>query len=217
MPCDIMYGNMHNVLPQSYRCYCAYVDHLRTTMVDSYEIASECLKTAALRQKRMHDADTVPRQFKEGDWVLFYRKQLGDRTLCSGWTGPHVVVKKLGDANYRLQTKPDGPTKIVHVDNLMIHKTMEDVPNWITERLSEDRNKQVQTDNELGRDDEAPITIAAEPISHEVLRRGKPLRGPAPPSVRWSRRLASKKVPNYVCLYMSIPHKKGKPKPKPPI
>ena len=108
MPCDIMYGNMHNVLPQSYRCYCAYVDHLRTTMVDSYETAFECLKTAALRQKWMHDSDTVPRKFEEGDWVLFYYKQLGDRTLCSGWTGPHVVVKKLGDANYSLQTKPDG-------------------------------------------------------------------------------------------------------------
>ena len=68
---------------------------------------------------------TVPGKFEEGDWVLFYHKELGDRTLCSGWTEPHVVVKKLGDANYRLQTKPDGPTKVVHVDNLMIHKTFQ--------------------------------------------------------------------------------------------
>ena len=83
MPCDIMYGNMHNVLPQSYRCYCAYVDHLRTTMVDSYEIASECLKTAALRQKQTHNADTVPRQFNEGD---------GYCSTENSWETEHFVV-----------------------------------------------------------------------------------------------------------------------------
>ena len=44
-----------------------------------------------------------------------------------------MVDKKLGDANYRLQKKPDIPTKVVHIDKLMIRKTVEDILNWITE------------------------------------------------------------------------------------
>ena len=212
MPCDVMYGNLHNILSQSYRCYCAYVDQLRMTMVDSYEIAHDCLQKAELRQKQMQDLDTVPRQFEEGDWVLFYRKQLVDKRLTSGWTGHQVVVKKLRNTNYRLQRKCNGPTKVVHIDNLMIHKTEEDIPNWITKRLCTD-NKQVQTEQVLGRDDEA----SEQPISHEVLRQGTPLCGPTPLSVRLSSRLASKKRPNYVCFYMSILHTKGNPKLRAPV
>jgi hypothetical protein len=62
MPCDIMYGNMTNKIPQSHVCYCAYVDDLRTKMMSSYKIASDCLKTTAIRQKRIHDSNTVQRR-----------------------------------------------------------------------------------------------------------------------------------------------------------
>jgi hypothetical protein len=123
MPCDIVYGNMTNKQPQIYSCYYSYVDDLRNKMVTSYQIASNCLKSSALRQKRIHDCNTVPRQFSEGDWVLFYQKRLASQTLTSGWTGPHVIVRKVGDSTYRIQTKPGGPIKVVNVDNLMIHCT----------------------------------------------------------------------------------------------
>ena len=132
---------------QSYRCYYAYVDQLQMTMVDSYEIAHDCLQKVVLRQK-----------------------QLAEKILNSGWTGPHMAVKMLSDATNRLQVKPNGPIKVMHVDNLMIHNTEEDVPNWIIKRLNTN-TKQVQTENELGSDDEVPDSTAIEqPKCHEVLR-----------------------------------------------
>jgi hypothetical protein len=208
MPCDIMYGNMTNKIPQTHECYCAYVDDLRSKMVNSYKIASDCLKTTAIRQKRIHDSNTVPRQFKEGDWVLFYHKRLANQTLTSGWTGPHVVVKKVGDSTYKIQSKPEGPTKVVNVDNLMPHVTREIVPNWILDRKI-DQPEVNRIDNQH-KEKLIQVSLNKQHIAvnrKEIPRATQPPRGPTARPVRRSSRLASKNQVKYVCLYFSMPVK----------
>jgi hypothetical protein len=206
MPCDIMYGNMTNKIPRSHACYCAYVDDLRSKMVNSYKIASDCLKTTAIRQKRIHDSNTVPRQFNEGDWVLFYHRRLANQTLTSGWTGPHVVVKKIGDSTYKIQSKPEGPTKVVNVDNLMPHVTREIVPNWII-----DRKIDKPDENRIANQQKEMRTQVSRNKQHLAVKRKEipgaiqPPRGPTARSVRRSSRLASKDKVKYVCLYFSMP------------
>jgi hypothetical protein len=177
-----MYGNMTNKKPQSHACYCAYVDDLLTKMVTSYKIASDCLQTTALRQKRIHECNTLPRQFKEGDWVLFYHKRLASQTLTSGTTGPHVIVRKIGDSTYRIQSKPDRPTIVVNVDNLMNHVTKDFVPNWILDR------KVLSAENDLTNDDKQKKNIAQQQqndiITKRIPRATQPLHVPTARPVR---------------------------------
>jgi hypothetical protein len=205
MPCDIVNGNMTNKQQESYSCYCSYVDDLRTKMVTSYEIASNWLKTSALRQKRIYDSNTVPRQFLEGDWVLFYHKRLASQTLMSGWNGQHLIVSKVGDSTYRIQTKSGGPTKVMNVDNLMIHGKREPVPNWITDKQKSSLGcPLIHNDKQVDSDMSSPKQSCT--TQKPTFQRSKQsLCVPTAQPVRQSSRLASRKAAKYVCLYFNIP------------
>ncbi len=73
---------------------------------------------ATTRQKMYYDRDTNPRQFKKGDWIIYWHKPTDLPTLCSGWTGPYVVIEKVSVIDYRIQLT--GPSKVVHVDQLIL-------------------------------------------------------------------------------------------------
>jgi hypothetical protein len=118
-------------------------------------------------------------QFKEGDWVLFYLKRLANQTLTSGWTGPHVIVKKVGDSTYKIQSKPEGSTKVVNVDNLMPHVTREIVPNWILDRKV--LNAEVDSINDDNKDKLTEISRNKQHVnakSNEIPKATQPLCGP---------------------------------------
>ena len=145
LPCDIMYSSTHRrVEAPTFRCHCYYVSDLRKRMIRCHEIARQTAGIAAARQRRIHDEETAPRAFREGDFVWFYEKRLGSRPLCMGWTGVHVITQKLGPANYRIQRREGGKSKVVHVDNLRLHN--DQIPsNWIKER-NKPSDRAVQTD-----------------------------------------------------------------------
>ncbi len=75
---------------------------------------------AAVRQKVYYDRDTTPRHFKKGDWVIYWQKPTAMQTLSSSWTGPFVVAEKVSEVDNRIHLHPDGSSKVVHVDQLIL-------------------------------------------------------------------------------------------------
>ncbi len=150
MPVDLIYGyqnsgrRLHN-----YDCYCNYVEDLQNSLIDAYFRTRTCLGEAANRQKKYYDRDTTPRHFKKGDWVIYWHKPTAMQTLSSGWTGPSLVMEKVSVVDYRIQMNPTGPSKVVHVDQLILDPCHQDRANWVRDELArhiEERVIDVGTD-----------------------------------------------------------------------
>ncbi len=58
------------------------------------------------------------------------------QTLYSGWTGPFVVTEKGSVVDCRIQLHPEGPSKVVHVDQLILDPCHQDRANWIRDKLA---------------------------------------------------------------------------------
>ncbi len=71
------------------------------------------------------------------------------QTLSSGWTGPFVVTEKVSVVDNRIQMNPTGPSKVVHVDQLIVDPCHQDRANWVRDELArciEERVIDVGTD-----------------------------------------------------------------------
>ncbi len=195
MPVDLIYGlpnsrrRLHN-----YDCYCNYVEDLRNSMIDAYFRTRTCLGEAANRQKMYYDRDTSPRHFKKGDWVIYWHKPTAIQTLSSGWTGPFVVTEKVSVVDYRIQMNPTGPSKVVHVDQLILDPWHQDRANWVRDELArriEERVIEVGTDPIESRMMTVGVSIACQtsdtdPIANDnialtstVHRSSRPKRKPS--------------------------------------
>ncbi len=65
------------------------------------------------------------------------------QTLSSGWTFPFVVAEKVSVVDYRIKLCPDGSSKVVHVDELILYLCHQERTNWITEELAHKTDKKV--------------------------------------------------------------------------
>ncbi len=130
MPVDLIYGSpnsgrrLHN-----YDCYCNYVEDLRNSLIDAYFRTRTCLGEAANRQQMYYDK-------KKEDWVIYWHKPTAMQTLSSGWTGPFVVTEKASVVDYSIQMNPTGPSKVVHVDQLILDPCHQHRANWVREELA---------------------------------------------------------------------------------
>ncbi len=95
-----------------------------------------CFGKAANRQKMYYNRDTSPCHFKKGDWVIYWHKPTAMQTLSSGWYGPFVVTEKVSVVDYRIQMNPTGPSKVVHVDQLILDPYHQDRANWVRDELA---------------------------------------------------------------------------------
>ncbi len=53
------------------------------------------------------------------------------QTLSSGWTGLFIVTENVSVVNYRVQLSPTGPSKVLHVDQLILDNCHQDRANLI--------------------------------------------------------------------------------------
>ncbi len=90
-----------------------------------------------------YDRDTAPHHFKKGDWVIYWHKPIAMQTLSSGWTGPYVVIEKFSVVDYRIKLNPTGPSKVVHVDQLILDSCHQDRANWVRDELARKIDKRV--------------------------------------------------------------------------
>ncbi len=58
------------------------------------------------------------------------------QTLSSGWTGPFIVTEKVSVVDNRIQLHPDGSSKVVHVDQLILDPCYQERTNWIRDELA---------------------------------------------------------------------------------
>ncbi len=143
-PVDLIYGTPKSRIHlTNYECFCSYVEELRNSLVDAYFRTRKYLGDAAVRQKMYYDRDTAPHHFKNGDWVIYWHKPTAMRTLSSGWTGPFVVTENVSVVVYRIQLHPEGPTKVVHVDQLFLDPCHQDRANWIRDKLARKTDERV--------------------------------------------------------------------------
>ncbi len=144
MPVDLIYGSLNSRRRlQNYDCYCNYVEDLRNSMVDAYFRTTTCLGEAANRQKMYYDTDTTLRHFKKGDWVIYWHKPTAMQTLSSGWTGPFLITEKVSVVDYRIQLNPTKPSKVVHVDQLILDPCHQDRANWVRDELARQIDQRV--------------------------------------------------------------------------
>ncbi len=101
-------------------------------MVYAYFRKRKCLGDAAAREKMYYDRDTAPHNFKKGDSVIYWHKPTTMQTLSSGCTNPFIVTEKVYVVAYRVQLNPTGPSKVVHVDQLILDPCHQDRAKWIS-------------------------------------------------------------------------------------
>ncbi len=87
--------------------------------------------------------DTAPCHFKKGDWVIYWHKPTIMQTLSSWWTGPFIVTENVSVVDYRVKLSPTGPTKVVHMDQLILDPCHQDRTNWIRDELARQIDKRV--------------------------------------------------------------------------
>ena len=116
LPIDLMFPS--NAPFPTYRCRTEYVEWVKQTIQNNFELARVNLRAAAQRQKRYYDERTKQRQFDIGDWVLrFYPPNLRNK-LQSPYIGPYLVINKPGEVTYIIQRDPSQKPVTIHVDHL---------------------------------------------------------------------------------------------------
>ncbi len=134
-------------------------------MVDAYLRTRKCLGDAATRQNMYYDRDTAPRHFKRGDWVIYWHKPNAMQTLSSGWTGPYVVIEKVSVIDYRISLTPTGPSKVIHVAQLILDPCHQDRANWLRGELArqiDERVIDVDTDPIVSPQTTVGVSIACQ-------------------------------------------------------
>ena len=132
LPAEIIFGSS-TPLGNEISNYGDYVNHLRTKMQKTYEVARAHLKSAARRQKQNYDAKTSFHNYSVGDrvWFLTDMGQLNvtPKLRCL-YEGPYLVVIKHNDLNYTIQLDGSGRKKLIHHNRLKPYGR-DSEPRWM--------------------------------------------------------------------------------------
>ncbi len=205
MHVDLIYGSPNSRRHlNNYKCYCSYVEELRNTMVDAYFKTRKCLGDEAVRQKMYYDRNTTPHHFKKGDCVIYWHKLTTVQTLSSGRTGLFVVTEKGSVVDYWIQLHPDRPSKVVHVDQLILDPCHQDRVNMIRDKLA----RHV---------DETVIDVGTDPIQPQQMTVGVSIacqtsdtdpivvsNDKVAPTITVHRRSRRKRKPHHLFYYLQI-------------
>jgi hypothetical protein len=112
-----------------------YAFQLQETLVKAHEVARKNLKKHAAYRKKYYDTKAKARQLERGQlvWLHDPTKKPGICSkLANRWKGPYIVVKRLDDLTYLIQTSPRKPIKAVHIDRLLPYLG-EAQPKWMAD------------------------------------------------------------------------------------
>jgi hypothetical protein len=112
-----------------------FVDVTERNMKYAHQLARDHLKCQAARRKKLYDMRVNFTEFKRHDWVWYFypRKRVGKSPKWQRlYTGPFLVIDRLGPVTYRIQRSAKADPLIVHVDKL---KLFEGIPphTWLVE------------------------------------------------------------------------------------
>ncbi|KAJ8309916.1 hypothetical protein KUTeg_011781 [Tegillarca granosa] len=94
---------------------------------------------ATKRQKSHYDMKATMSKLKIGEAVYYmgvYRKEGVCPKLQPVYTGPHLIIQKINELNYKIQLDVNGCEKVVHIDKLKLYKN-ENLPKWLLKKQKE--------------------------------------------------------------------------------
>ncbi len=140
-------------------------------MIDAYFRTRTYLGEAANRQKMYYDRDTTLHHFKKGDWVIYWHKPTAMQTLSIGWTGPFIVTEKVSAVDYRIHLNPIGPSKVVHVDQLILDPCHQDRVNCVRDEIAHHDKKviDVGTDPITSQQTTVGVSIACQTFDTDPI------------------------------------------------
>jgi len=99
----------------------AYVEVLRSKLMQAHEVARKHIGKEARRSKEINDAKALQYQYEVGDavWCLQESRRVGIApTLQKAYDGPFLIVQKRSTLNYVLQLDKAGTRRLVHNDKI---------------------------------------------------------------------------------------------------
>jgi len=121
LPAEIMFGSGTTHVGEQVTSYGQYVDKLKTALQKSHEVARKHLHSSAKRQKQDYDSKLTHHQYHPGDlvWCLTQSSQLkiAPKLRCP-FEGPFLVLERINDLDYVIQTNSKGTKKVIHHNKL---------------------------------------------------------------------------------------------------
>ncbi|CAB3992292.1 Transposon Ty3-G Gag-Pol poly [Paramuricea clavata] len=128
-----------------------YCDELEKTLKDVHRSIKTNIDVAQSKQKKGYDEhNDVDRStaLKEGDRVWLNNKAVPkglSRKFHSPWTGPYVVIKRLGKVNYHIKPgSGNGKTKVVHRNRLKLDIRQPRIEETLSVDQPEKHNSRVE-------------------------------------------------------------------------
>ena len=117
LPIDLVYGTSTEETSVS-----EYASSTKRCLEEAYQLVREKLSAAHLLQKAHYDRKVHGKPFAPGDLVWLFSPEVPrgqSKKLHHPWSGPHRVITKLGDSDYRVK-KLTGrkKTQVVHFNRL---------------------------------------------------------------------------------------------------
>jgi transposase InsO family protein len=131
LPAQLMYSAPTN--GSEFISYSDYVEKLKERMEHAHELARKNLGKSVKRQKEHYDAKLMLHSYKAGE-LVWYASGSSELHIAPKlrkfYTGPVVVLKKISDLNYLIQTDAKRTQKVVHHNKLFPYKG-DQKPKWI--------------------------------------------------------------------------------------
>uniref|UniRef100_A0A1I8HVJ8 CCHC-type domain-containing protein n=1 Tax=Macrostomum lignano TaxID=282301 RepID=A0A1I8HVJ8_9PLAT len=176
-----------------------YVEDVQKRLLQSRRLVHQKLQSAQTERNERYNKDVRFQPYNQGDLVMLSCKTVKpgrSKSLSNRWTGPYVVLKRLGEVNYRVRLAPGLAVRrrrklVVHHDRLKpfvkrrgsLQLTDEQQPAPATSTSPEqlgvpDAWAQLSGGND---DDDGDTEAAIDPVVPPALRRSLESKG----SVGW--------------------------------
>ena len=178
LPVDLMLGDP----PGSQPCPIGYVEWVRQATQYAFRVAETNLQSSAQRQKRLYDRNSgVPRiEVGETVWRLYPPK--AKLKFGRGWQGPYLVVRKVNDLVYTIQTTRQSRRMNVHIDQLKKYEGLRPVQSWLQDGMSDSESESDEEGEEMetaGNDAVHSDPSTEDPPTEPILDAPSPQPGPS--------------------------------------
>lgn len=129
LPVDMTLGRP---IQEDRLCATEHAYKLEEKLLDIHDFARKHLNISSESMKRKYDVKIHKIPYKVGDavWYYFPRRKIGfNPKLQRPWKGPMIVVERLNEVLFRIQSGPKTKPIIVHHDKLKPYLG-EDKPAW---------------------------------------------------------------------------------------
>lgn len=110
----------------------SYVDQLRHLLLRVYALVRTNIDHSTAIQKRCYDHRAKRPEFREGQPVWLYNPQRRrgiSPKLTAPWQKGYIIMKRLDDITFRIQSGPNARAMVVHANRLMPYEGR-DPPQW---------------------------------------------------------------------------------------